>query len=142
MVLDAVLSRFIEESPITVMAQVAMQQALEPTWVDELFERHRQRQYTRQLLFSTTVDLMSLVALGLRPSVHAAAQAQKELSVSLAALYDKINNTEPELVRALVQGSAERLGPVLWSMRNPAPLVAGYRIRIIDGNHYLRAKSG
>jgi len=135
MVLDAVLSRFIEESPITVMAQVAMQQALEPGWVDELFERHRQRQYTRQLLFSTTVDLMSLVALGLRPSVHAAAQAQKELSVSLAALYDKINNTEPELVRALVHGSAERLGPVLWSMRKPAPLVAGYRIRIIDGNH-------
>jgi hypothetical protein len=90
MVLNAVLGRFIEQSPITVMAQLALQQALEESWVGELFERHRQRQYTRELLFSTTVDLMSLVALGLRPSVHAAAQAQKELSVSLAALYDKI----------------------------------------------------
>jgi IS4 transposase len=135
MVLNAVLGRFIEQSPITVMAQLGLQHALEASWVDELFERHRQRQYTRELLFSTTVDLMSLVALGMRPSVHAAAQAQKELSVSLAALYDKINNTEPELVRALVAGSAERLEPLLSSMRKPAPSVTGYRIRIIDGNH-------
>jgi hypothetical protein len=45
-----------------------------------LFEQHRQRQYTRELLFSTVVDLMALVALGLRPSLHAAAQASDELN--------------------------------------------------------------
>src|SRR5437868_6294498 len=94
MVIDAVLSRFIEKSPVTVMAQIALERALPPAWVDALFEEHRQRQYSRELLFSTVVDLMSTVAVGLQPSVHAAAQARDDLPVSLAALYDKINNTE------------------------------------------------
>lgn len=37
-------------------------------WVDALFESHCQRRYTRELLFSTMIDLMSLVVLGLQPS--------------------------------------------------------------------------
>ena len=136
MVLDAVLARFIEQSPITVMAQVALERSLEPGWIDTLFEEHRQRQYTRELLFSTTVDLMSVVALGLQPSVHAAAQARKDLPVSLAALYDKINKTEPSLARALVVGSAQRLEPLLTGMgKAQASLCPGYRIRVVDGNH-------
>ena len=136
MVLDAVLSRFIEHSPVTVMAQLALGRALGPEWMDALFEEHRQRQYTRELLFSTTVDLMTTVAVGLQPSIHAAAQARKDLPVSLAALYDKINNTEPSLARALVAGSAQRLEPVVKEIRGKqAPLCPGYRIRVVDGNH-------
>lgn len=136
MVFNEVVARFVERSPISVMAQLALHRALEPTWLDALFADHRQRQYSRELLFSTTVDLMSLVALGLRPSVHAAAQAKKDLSVSLAALYAKINNTEPALVRALVRGSAERLRPVLEAMPTKRPpLLAGYRARVLDANH-------
>lgn len=136
MVLNDVIARFVEHSPITVMAQLALQRALEPQWLDALFDEHRQRQYSRQLLFSTTVDLMSLVALGLRPSVHAAAQASKDLSVSLASLYAKINHTEPQLMRAMVRGSAERLLPVLEAIRpKRTPLIGGYRTRVLDGNH-------
>jgi IS4 transposase len=68
--------------------------------------------------------------------VHAAAQARKDLPVSLAALYDKINKTEPSLARALVSGSAERLAPVAKEIRGKvAPLCPGYRIRVLDGNH-------
>ncbi len=63
-------------------------------------------------MFSTTVEIMSLVPVGLRPSVHAAAKASPALPVSITALYDKIGRTEPGLVRGLVQGSARRLGPV------------------------------
>jgi IS4 transposase len=136
MVLDAVLSRFIDRSPVTVMAHLALLRALDPEWVDALFEQHRQRQYTRELLFSTVVDIMAVVAVGLQPSVHAAAQAREDLPVSLAALYDKINNTEPSLARALVAGSAQRLAPVVKEIRgNQAPLCPGYRIRVLDGNH-------
>ena len=136
MVMDTVLERFIEQTPITVMARLALQRALEPAWIDTLFEQHRQTQYTRELLFSTTVEIMSAVAVGLRPSVHAAAKACKDLPVSITALYDKINHTEPEIVRALVQGSAQRLEPVVQPMRqNPALTVPGYRLRILDGNH-------
>jgi IS4 transposase len=136
MVLDGVLERFVKKSPVTVMARLVMQRALSPEWVDELFEEHRERQYTRELLFSMVVDLMSLVALGLRPSLNAAAQAMKELPVSVAALYEKVKRTEPEVVRALVQGSAERLTPVVEPMKEgQQPWAAGYRVRVLDGNH-------
>jgi IS4 transposase len=136
MVLDAVLSRFAEQTPLTVMAQIALNRVLGPDWIDSLFEKHRERQYTRELLFSTTVDLMAAVALGLQPSVHAAAQVRKDLPVSLAALYDKINNTEVPLCRALVTGSAKRVVPLCEQVRREqAPVFPGYRVRIIDGNH-------
>jgi IS4 transposase len=136
MILEPVLTRFMERSPVTLMAQLTLESALDNRWVDELFEKHRERQYSRQLLFSTTVELMSLVALGLQPSIHAAAQVKDDLEVSLAALYKKINGTEPGLSRALVAGSGERLGPIARELRGKqAPLVAGYRVRVIDGNH-------
>jgi hypothetical protein len=116
MVMDAVVQRCVEQSPVTVMARLAMQRALKPDWINELFEQERGLQYTRQLLFSTTVELMSVVTVGLHPSLHAAAKACKDLPVSLQALYDKINGISPSLVRALVQGSATRLNEVLASM--------------------------
>ena len=95
MILDAVLERFVAHSPITVMAQLGFERVLDPSWMEALFEEHRGRQYERELLFSTTVDVVALVALGLRPSVHAAARARQDLGVSLSALYDKLNRTDP-----------------------------------------------
>lgn len=136
MVMDAVVNRFVEQTPITVMARLALQRALDPGWIDALFERHRGNQYQGELLFSTTVELMSLVAVGMRPSLHAAFQASPGIPVSVQALYDKIRRTDPRLVRELVRGSAERLEPVVQAIRKaPAPTLKGYRVRIIDGNH-------
>jgi hypothetical protein len=68
-----------------------MQRALSPAWLDGLFEQQCQRQYTRERLFSTEVDLMARVAWGLRPSLHAAVQASDTLKVSRQALYEKVN---------------------------------------------------
>jgi hypothetical protein len=68
-----VLARFEKKAPASVMAKLALEQAIAPEWVDQVFEEHRQRQYSRELLFSTIVKLMSLVSLGLKPSLHAAA---------------------------------------------------------------------
>ena len=45
MVMDAVVERCVEQSPVTVMARLAQQRALEPAWVDELFERECGTQY-------------------------------------------------------------------------------------------------
>lgn len=136
MALDAVYERFVRKSPLPVMARLLMQRALSPEWLEALFEQHRQRQYTRELLFSTEVELMTLVALGLRPSLHAAAQASDALKVSMQALYDKVHHTPPELVRALAQGSGERLLPLVQQLKlGQAPWAAGYRLRVLDGNH-------
>ena len=131
--LQEVLARFEKHAPVSVMARVALERAIDPRWVDEVFEAHRQRQYSRELLFSTVVELTSLVSLGLRPSLHAAAK-QADLPVSLAALYDKIRRTEPAILRALVRGSAERLAPVVEAMASP-PSLPGWRLRVLDGNH-------
>lgn len=137
MVLNEVVERVAKRSPLTVMVHVALSNVLDAAWINQLFDQHRETQYTRELLFSTVVDLMSLVALGLRPSVHAAASAMgEELTVSVQALYDKLRRTEPSVVRGLVTGSAERLAPVVGAMQNSLPLtVPGYRLRILDGNH-------
>ena len=135
MALEAVLERFMQRSPVTVMVRRTLEHALSAQWIDEVFEAQRDRQYTRELLFSSVVDLMGLVALGLRPSLHAAAQSDPDMTVSLAALYAKVNRTEPQVVRALVQGSAERLLPVVRPMKKQAPWAAGYQVRVLDGNH-------
>ena len=115
--MDAMLKRFSEQAPVAVMARLGMQRAIGAEWVNQVFEEHSQTQYTRELLFSTVVELMSLVALGLRPSLHAAAQKMSDLPVSLTALYDKVNRVEPNVVQALVRGSAERLAPVMRPLR-------------------------
>jgi IS4 transposase len=136
MVLDDVTARFAERAPVPVMARLAVQRALDRNWIDTVFEGHRQSQYTRELLFSSVVEIMSVVAMGLRPSLHAAAKAYAGLPVSVTALYDKINHTDPSVIRALVQGSNDRLDPVLKAMQPArAASVEGYRLRIVDGNH-------
>lgn len=117
------------------MARLALERALPAQWIDEVFDEHRQRQYPRELLFSTVVELMTLVTLGLRPSLHAAARKMdQELPVSLAALYDKVKRTEPAVLRALVRGSAERLAPVAASLSGESSL-PGWQLRVFDGNH-------
>ena len=117
------------------MARLALEHALPADWVDGVFEANRQRQYSRELLFSTVVELTTLVSLGLRPSLHAAARQMPGLPVSLACLYDKVNHTEPGILRALVRGSAERLGPVAAAMGQYAGSLPGWRLRVLDGNH-------
>jgi IS4 transposase len=133
---DAILKRFAETTPLTVMARMALERALDRSWVDALFEEQRERQYTRELLFSTVVELTSAVALGLQPSLHAAAQARKSLPVSLPALYGKLQRTEPGLMGGLVRGTFERLAPVAEQLEpKRTSWVSGLRVRIVDGNH-------
>lgn len=134
MAFDAILERFAQRSPVTVMARIALQQALGSEWLDHLFEAHRERQYTRELLFSRLVEVMSLVAVGLRPSLHAAVKSS-DVGVSTTAVYDKVNRLEPQIIRALVQGSGERLAPIVGAMGPEHALAPGYRLRVVDGNH-------
>lgn len=132
---SAVIERFEKYAPTSLMARTALEHALPAGWVDEVFDQHRQWQYTRELLFSTVVRLMMLVALGLRSSLHAAAREAEDLTVSLPALYDKVNRTEPALLRALVRGSAARLAPVMTAAGTSHPSLPGYALRVLDGNH-------
>src|SRR5215212_3970331 len=59
-----VLERFERPAPAGVMARMVLEHALPAGWVDAVFEAHRQKQYARELLFSTVVELTTLVSLG------------------------------------------------------------------------------
>jgi IS4 transposase len=137
MVLDEVFERCAEQSPVTVMARAALEHALDPKAIDALFEEVAERQYTRTLLFSQVVDLMGTVVCNVRPAIHAAFQADAEsIGVSLRAVYDKIDRTEPGLSAELVRHTARTLAPVITAMGGERqPWLPGYPIKILDGNH-------
>lgn len=138
MILDAVLEKFIRRSPVTVMMRAVLENVLAPDAIDEVFERVAERQYVRELLFSSVVDLVGLVVGRTYPSIHAAYQRVKAtLPVSLASVYNKINATEPAVIAELVRHTAERMGGVIDHMGGQIPaLVPGYRVRLLDGNHF------
>ncbi len=137
MVLDDIFERFAAQSPVTVMARATLEHALDPKAIDALFEEVAKRQYTRTLLFSTVVDLMGTVVCNVRPAIHAAFQANAEsIGVSLRAVYDKIDRTEPGLSAELVRHTARTLGPVITAMGGGRTAwLPGYPIKILDGNH-------
>lgn len=137
MILGEVFERFITESPFSVMLRVLLEQSLPAEEVDALFEQQAHRQYHRELLFSTVVNLMSLVVCGILPSVNAAYQAKaKGIGVTIQSVYNKLNGMEPQIVEALLRHVVKRLQGLMESLGGTLPpLLEGYRVKILDGNH-------
>src|SRR3954465_8865618 len=137
MIHTEVFQRFVEDAPVCVMVQALMENALSPTTVDTLFERHAEWQYTRQLLFSDIVHLMTLVVWGIRPSINSAFKKMAPvLGVTRKAVYDKIDRVETTTSSALVRHSAAALaGGVDELGSRHEPWLGGYRAKILDGSH-------
>jgi IS4 transposase len=137
MLLGEVFEQFAREAPVSVMVRATLENALNPRVLDQLFEDTAQRQYTRTLLFSSIVDLMSTVVCRIRPSINAAYQKRASLlGVTRKAVYDKLDRLEPEVAAALVRHTAAALEPVITAMGGDLPpWLPGYRIKIVDGNH-------
>src|SRR4051794_15827839 len=137
MLLGKIFERFANRTPVTVMLRGTLEYALRPELLDQLFTQIAQRQYTHKLLFSTLVDLNSLVVCRIQPSHHAAYQADPaQVGVSLKALYDKLDHTEAALSVGMVRHIRERLLPVLQELNVALPpLLKNYQVRILDGNH-------
>ena len=91
MMLPKIFERFAEGSPVTVLLRGILEHALPAAEIDQLFAATAEQQYTRELLFSSVVDLMAEVVCRIRPSVHASYQAgPSKFGVSLRAVYDKL----------------------------------------------------
>jgi Transposase DDE domain len=137
MIASDVFQRFVEDSPVCVMVQTLMENALSPTTVDALFEQHAELQYTRDLLFSDVVNLMSLVVCGIRPSINSAFKKMAPaLVVTRKAVYDKIDRVETTTSAALVRHSALVFGEIIDELgSHNEPWLEGYRVRILDGSH-------
>jgi Transposase DDE domain len=137
MLLDTIFAPFVKERPICVMARAVLERLLDAQRLDTLFARTAQQQYTRELLFSSLVQLMSEVVLGVHPTVHAAYQANKAtIGVSTTALYNKLDRVETRVSAALVRDSAVLAEPVIKALRASHPRwLPGYQIKVLDGNH-------
>jgi hypothetical protein len=119
------------------MSRALLEHALCPRALDELFERHAEGQYTRALLFSSVVDLMSLVVTCTYPSVRAAYPDEVvDLPVSLTSVYNKLQGLEDPVCAELVRHTTRRLQPLVVHLGGTLPeAVPGYRLRVLDGNH-------
>jgi len=129
--------RFAQHSPLTAMMRAAMEFALPNSFLNEIFAAQAQRQRPSELLFSTIIELLAQVVCRVRPSMHAAYQKQSEsIPVAIKSVYNKLNGVETQVSRALVTQTVARLSPLIKQMKGGCqPLLPGYQVRILDGNH-------
>jgi len=137
MIFGEVFEQFVASCPVCVMFRALMDHMFSPAKLDALFHRVAKKHYERELLFSTLVDLVTQVVTRSSKSVHAAyVKARARISVSIRALYDKLDHVEPCTSRAMVQHSAAQASELIDLTDGCCePLIKGYRVRILDGNH-------
>jgi len=142
MIVREMMERMEQRAPMCVMLRAMLENVFAPERLDRLFERTAERQENKTLLFSVVADIMGLVALKIQPSVHAAYQAREaEIGVTVKAVYDKLQRTEPCVSQMVVRDSGSRLRDVLSKLKvQPRELVPGYRVKIADGNHLRRTE--
>src|SRR5919106_4062381 len=130
------LRKSAEKSPIAVMVRGVLERVLGAEALDAWYERTAQKQYTRTLLFSTLYELMSAVVFAIKPSVHAAYQGREaEVGASIVSVYSKLKGIELQTSAELVRYSARALAPIVEQVGGARePWLAGYQVKIIDGN--------
>jgi len=133
--LSSIFEQFVKESPVSVMAQVLMSHIFAQERMDKLFTKHARVQYQQDLLFSSLVDLMSLVVCGIQKSGHAAYRARAaDLSVSTTALYNKLCGVELGVSQALLRETAQDLVELVKLMGGKQrSLLPGYCLKVVDG---------
>lgn len=137
-----ILSRFIAKSPFSVLTRMTLENLFGAARLDQIFEDAAEKQYTKSLLFSTCADLLVEVTLFGCTSVRASyLRNREEIPVSLVAVYEKLQGIEPAVCETLVSRTAERAARVVGALQatRPEP-VAGYRLRIADGNVLRRSE--
>ena len=74
------LERFLRKNPLAASLRLVLEQMFAAEEINALFERERGQQYTRQIAFSTIVDVMTAVVTGRSSSVHAELQKRGGLT--------------------------------------------------------------
>ena len=137
MLLSGPFEKFVEASPVSVMMRGIIENLFHPERLDRLFKENAVTPYTRKLPFSTVAEVMEEVGFNVNPSVGASLQERVDsLPVSTRAFYLKLNGLEPEVAAVLVRDSVCQLAPVIRKLGLRTPLLPGYNVRILDGNHF------
>jgi IS4 transposase len=136
MLFDPLFERFAAGTPLTVMARALLENTLQQQPLDDLFDRLAEKQYRRELLFSTVVATMTLVACRLYKSPRAVyTENQDDFGVTLKCFYEKLQGIELHVMRAMVQDHARRCAAISEELGGQVPaLLPGYRVKILDGN--------
>jgi len=132
-----IFNRFATKSAVSVMFRGTLENAVTAELLDEIFSKTAKRQRCGELLFSSVVNLLAVVATGGRRSVNDAYLARKEeFTVSVASVYNKLNRMETEVSRQMVRQTAMRMADVVIQLTpRRKPMLAGYQTKILDGNH-------
>lgn len=140
MILKEAYERFAKKTPVSVMVRATLENVLSPERLDAVFDENAEQQYEGDLLFSTVAGIMGQVVCQIHPSVNAAYVEQKEeIGVTVKSVYDKLKGIERPVSRALVRDTASRMRAIIEATGGVVkPLVAGYRTKIVDGNHLRR----
>jgi hypothetical protein len=135
--LPAAFEPFVKDAPFCVMTRATLESLFSTERLDDLFRSTAQKQYTRELLFSQLVELMTSVVLQQQPSVLAAyRKGIGNVTVSDQSVYNKLDGMELGVSAALVSDSAARIAPVIDELNaRQASWLPGYRVGILDGNH-------
>lgn len=136
MLFASLLERFAAGTPLSVMTRALLENAFHPDPLDELFARLAVQQYTRDLLFSTVVQTMALVACRIYKSPRAVYTEHPDwFPVSLKCVYEKLQGIELPVMRELVRDNARRCQALIEELGGQIPaLLPGFRVKILDGN--------
>lgn len=132
-----ILERFIEQSPIPVMARSLIERTFNADRINACFESVDENpQYTRELLFSSVFELMSLVVLRAFPAIHSAYKSKKnDIPVSITAVYDKLSGIDVKVSAELVKNTGVELANLIIDLKGVnKPLLPGFRVKMLDGN--------
>jgi IS4 transposase len=128
--------------PLGVATRAILEWLLDGPTIELLAERAAPAQYVRDLAMAAVVRLMIQVSAGNRATVFAAYRAfadpsepgGPQITVTYQALYGKLGRMDPAVGTELVRYSAARLKEVMAGL-DPAPQpLAGYRVKVVDGN--------
>jgi hypothetical protein len=137
MVVREIVDRFKKKTPVCLMARMSLARLLSPEAIDQVFHDHALEQYERKIPFSALTELMTDVTLCLSPSVNASYKKHREsLVAARSCVFNKLDRVEPQVAQALVRFSYLRTREIcnqlrMWNVSD----VAGYRTKILDGNH-------
>ena len=137
MILGECFEKFLARSPVSVMVRGILERVFDPEKLERVFSDNALLQYTRELTFAQCVGLMSDVVFRIVPSVGAWYKAHHdEVPVTRQAVYDKLKHLELPTAAGLVAYAGRDLGACLQHLPSPPPpLLPGYRVRVLDGNH-------
>jgi hypothetical protein len=118
------------------MLNSVLERTLSSEKIDRYFEQATDKQYTRNLLFSSIFEVMGLVVFKVFPAINAAYQQKKDkLGVSITSVYNKLNGLELGISQQLVRSTGAEHAEIITELKGEKePLISGYRIKMLDGN--------